>query len=135
MKANAVVILVVDDCPDLRDLVKETLMTVMGYQVLEAEDGIKAFSILRKNHVSGIISDWNMPNMDGLSFLRKIKTDPQYKAIPFMMLTGEMSRKSVMEAMANGVDDFLVKPFSSDDLCKKSAKLVARSPKAKKALI
>ena len=127
MKKNVIVVLVVDDSADQRELIRAIFETSADYQILEAEDGVEALDVLNKNKVNCIISDWNMPNMDGLDFLKKIKADLRYKNTPFMMLTGEeMSRGSVLEAMTSGVDDFLIKPFSTTDLCKKTEKLLSK---------
>lgn len=124
MVQNDKVILIVDDCPDLRDLVKETIESILNYEVLEAEDGLEALKVIKQNRIDCIISDWNMPVMDGLSLLKKIRAEARYRDMPFMMLTGEMSRGSVEAAISSGVNDFLIKPFSTDSLCEKVDKLL-----------
>jgi two-component system chemotaxis response regulator CheY len=123
---NDKVILIVDDCPDLRDLVKETIESILNYEVLEAEDGLEALKVIKQNRIDCIISDWNMPVMDGLSLLKKIRAEARYRDMPFMMLTGEMSRGSVETAISSGVNDFLIKPFSTDSLCEKVDKLLGK---------
>ncbi len=126
MVQNDKVILIVDDCPDLRDLVKETIESILSYEVLEAEDGLEALKVIKQNRIDCIISDWNMPVMDGLSLLKKIRAEARYRDMPFMMLTGEMSRGSVETAISSGVNDFLIKPFSTDSLCEKVDKLLGK---------
>lgn len=126
MVQNDKVILIVDDCPDLRDLVKETIESILSYDVLEAEDGLEALKVIKQNRIDCIISDWNMPVMDGLSLLKKIRAEARYRDMPFMMLTGEMSRGSVEAAISSGVNDFLIKPFSTDSLCEKVDKLLGK---------
>ena len=126
MVQNDKVILIVDDCPDLRDLVKETIESILSYEVLEAEDGLEALKVIKQNRIDCIISDWNMPVMDGLSLLKKIRAEARYRNMPFMMLTGEMSRGSVEAAISSGVNDFLTKPFSTDSLCEKVDKLLGK---------
>lgn len=126
MVQNDKVILIVDDCPDLRDLVKETIESILSYEVLEAEDGLEALKVIKQNRIDCIISDWNMPVMDGLSLLKKIRAETRYRDMPFMMLTGEMSRGSVETAISSGVNDFLIKPFSTDSLCEKVDKLLGK---------
>jgi len=123
---NDKIILIVDDCPDLRDLVKETIESILSYEVLEAEDGLEALKVIKQNRIDCIISDWNMPVMDGLSLLKKIRAEARYRDMPFMMLTGEMSRGSVETAISSGVNDFLIKPFSTDSLCEKVDKLLGK---------
>ena len=126
MVQNDKIILIVDDCPDLRDLVKETIESILSYEVLEAEDGLEALKVIKQNRIDCIISDWNMPVMDGLSLLKKIRAEARYRDMPFMMLTGEMSRGSVETAISSGVNDFLIKPFSTDSLCEKVDKLLGK---------
>lgn len=85
----------------------------MGFDsVIEAYDGADALSKLRDNNIDFIVSDWHMPTLSGLELLDKLRRDPKYHKIPFMMVTAETDRESVKIAVAVGVDQFLIKPFT-----------------------
>lgn len=110
-------ILVVDDMPSIRELVKSHLRT-MGYtSVSEAVDGRAGFEFLAKQIEVGdpiqlVISDWNMPNMTGLEFLKKVRATPALLGLPFVLLTSEAEREQVTEAVLAGVSQYIVKPFA-----------------------
>ena len=104
-------ILVVDDSRIMRNLVKNTFSTLkIPCQYLEAENGKKAFQLLEANKVSLVFLDWNMPEMDGMTFLKKVRAMPDYKELPIIMVTSESARYSVVEALQNGATDYIVKP-------------------------
>lgn len=110
-------ILVIDDMPSIRDLVKGQLKT-MGYQVIfEAQDGKEALELLHKQLKEGepiqlVISDWNMPKLKGLELLKKVRASAEFKDLPFVLLTSEAEREQVTEAVLSGVSQYMVKPFS-----------------------
>jgi len=110
-------ILVIDDMPSIRDLVKGQLKT-MGYQVIfEAQDGEEALELLHKQLKEGepiqlVISDWNMPKLKGLELLKKVRASAEFKDLPFVLLTSEAEREQVTEAVLSGVSQYIVKPFS-----------------------
>lgn len=110
-------ILVIDDMPSIRDLVK-TQLKGMGYNtILEAQDGEEALSLLTKQHANGspiqlVISDWNMPKLKGLELLKKVRASAEFKDLPFVLLTSEAEREQVTEAVLSGVSQYIVKPFS-----------------------
>ena len=103
-------ILIVDDSASMRQLVRMTL-TGAGYQVLEAVDGVDALAKLGGQRVSLVISDVNMPNMDGITFLKTLKTKPEHKFTPVLMLTTESEEQRKREGQAAGARAWLVKPF------------------------
>ncbi len=109
------VILVVDDALTVRNLAQFAL-SKGGYQVIEAEDGIKGLAAAKGNKIDLIISDINMPNMNGLDMVRGIKADPKIKDIPIFMLTTEASSASAQEGKELGVTAWIVKPFVPDKL-------------------
>ncbi len=115
-------ILVVDDSAMTRMVAKKTLGT-LGYEdVFEAEDGAQALDIFKQNSIDVVFTDWNMPNMNGLELLieiRKINKD-----VPVIMITTEGSRSKVVEAVQNGISDYLVKPFTPANLKEKLSKWV-----------
>jgi two-component system chemotaxis response regulator CheY len=103
-------ILVVDDSPSIRQIVGLTLKGA-GYGVIEAVDGIDALSKLDGQKISLIVSDVNMPNLDGIGLVKKIKLLPDYKFTPILMLTTEAGESMKAEGKAAGAKAWLVKPF------------------------
>ena len=109
-------ILVVDDFATMRKIVKNVLKQIRLENTIEAENGKKALELLNKEEVDLIISDWIMPEMTGIEFLRACKADPKFKGIPFIMITAEAQRDNVLEAIQAGVDNYIVKPFTPEKL-------------------
>lgn len=111
-------ILVADDMPTIRDLVKGQLKA-MGYKnILEAADGEQALNLLIQHNTSGnqielVISDWNMPKMTGLEFLKQVRASQEWSNLPFILLTSESERDQVTEAILAGVSQYVVKPFAA----------------------
>lgn len=117
-------ILVVDDSSSVRSVVGIALKGA-GYQVIEACDGKDALSKLGGARIHLIVSDVNMPNMDGITFVREVKKLPQYKFTPICMLTTETEQSKMQEAKAAGAKAWLVKPFQPPKLLDAVSKLVA----------
>jgi two-component system, chemotaxis family, chemotaxis protein CheY len=109
-------ILVVDDFATMRKIVRNVLKQINQTDVSEAENGKAALAVLRSEKIGLIISDWVMPEMTGIDFLRACKDDPELKKIPFIMVTAEAQKESVVEAIKGGVDNYVVKPFTPDKL-------------------
>ena len=109
-------VLVVDDFATMRKIVKNVLKQINIENVVEAENGKHALSVLKSENVDLIISDWMMPEMTGIEFLKVCKEDDEKKKIPFIMVTAEGQKDSVMEAIKSGVDNYIVKPFTPDKL-------------------
>lgn len=109
-------ILIVDDSRTIRQQVTFTL-SKGGYQVVEAEDGVQGIEKLRnEDGIAMVISDVNMPNMDGLEMVETIKKDDAINSIPIVMLTTEGSGELISRAKAAGAKGWLVKPFEPDQL-------------------
>jgi two-component system chemotaxis response regulator CheY len=112
-----ILILVIDDMPSIRNLVKTQLKS-MGYNsIIEAQDGEEALALLTKQHSNGapvllVISDWSMPKLKGLELLKKVRASAEFKDLPFILLTSEAEREQVTEAVLSGVSQYIVKPFS-----------------------
>jgi two-component system chemotaxis response regulator CheY len=115
-------VMVVDDSASLRAVVSMALKGA-GYDVLEGADGKDALAKLDGRKVNLIISDLNMPNMDGLSFLKAVKALPNYKFTPFIMLTTESQESKMKEGQAAGAKAWVVKPFKPDQMLTAVAKL------------
>ena len=109
-------VLVVDDFATMRKIIKNVLKQINIENVLEAENGKHAITILKNDAVDLIISDWIMPEMTGIEFLKACKSDEAIKKIPFIMVTAEAQKDNIMEAIKSGVDNYIVKPFTPDKL-------------------
>lgn len=112
--AKELTILVVDDQQTIRSLARLGLEQLGVGEILEAEDGEAALKVIlmRKQPVHLIISDYNMPNLNGLSLLRAVRAHPPISKIAFIMLTGRADKDMVMTAVQHGVNNYLVKPFT-----------------------
>ena len=109
-------ILIVDDMERMRTLVKEQVRA-LGYSNFEyAENGEKAMQMLIQEAYSKpfdlILSDWNMPVMTGLDFLKNVRSNRQFDRVPFLMVTAEADRESVLSAIKAGASNYIVKPFT-----------------------
>ena len=117
------VILIVDDSASLRQVVKIALSNA-GYEVVEASDGKDALSKLGGQRYHLIISDVNMPNMDGIELLKAIKQHSSYKFTPVLMLTTESGEAKKQEGQAAGAKAWIVKPFQPQQLLSAVSKLI-----------
>jgi two-component system chemotaxis response regulator CheY len=109
-------VLVVDDFTTMRKIIKNVLKQIDIVNVLEAENGKHALTVLKNDSVDLIISDWIMPEMTGIEFLKACKSDETIKKIPFIMVTAEAQKDNIMEAIKSGVDNYIVKPFTPEKL-------------------
>jgi two-component system chemotaxis response regulator CheY len=105
----------VDDSKTMRDMVAFTLRGA-GYTVTAAEDGKQALTMLATNPVDVVITDLNMPVMDGVALIRALRADPKYRALPILMLTTESDSNKKSEGRSAGATGWIVKPFSPDKL-------------------
>jgi len=117
-------VLVVDDFATMRRIVKGVLKQLGFTQTIEAEDGSAALAELKKESVGLIVSDWNMPKMTGLDFLKAVRADDSLKGIPFIMLTAEGQKENVLEAVKAGVSNYIVKPFTLETFSEKLEKVL-----------
>ncbi|MDT8991357.1 response regulator [Curvibacter sp. APW13] len=116
MSLDQSVFLVVDDIEAMRKVITHQLRTLGIGKVVSANNGAEALAVLRRQHVDVILSDWNMPVMSGLELLKALRADPELQRIPFVMITAEAERARVQEAIANGVSNLLVKPYTTRSL-------------------
>ena len=118
--------LVVDDFSTMRRIVRN-LLKELGYaNVDEAEDGAMALSKLKNETFDFVISDWNMPNMDGLEMLKNIRADAAIGKMPVLMVTAEAKRDQIIEAAQAGVNGYVVKPFTKATLEEKVQKIMQK---------
>ena len=121
-----VTILVVDDSRIMRNIVKNTFADMkIPFQYLEAENGEKAYNLLEANTVSIVFLDWNMPEMDGIDFLKKVRAIPNYKDLPVVMVTSEAGKFSVIEALQHGATDYIVKPLREKVFMEKVSEILS----------
>lgn len=124
-------VLVVDDFPTMRRIVKNLLKQLGFENIDEAEDGMAALSKLKNGGYGLVVSDWNMPNMEGIDLLRAVRAEAVVKDIPFLMVTAEAEKEKVIEAIKAGVDNYIVKPFTAEVLKEKLEKIAERKPSLK----
>lgn len=116
-------ILIVDDMSTMRRIVKNALRQ-LGYQnIEEAEDGKIAYSKVCEWPFDLVITDWNMPNMDGLDLLKAIREDPKRQSTPVLLVTAQAEQKHVLEAIRAGASNYIVKPFTAETLKTKIDKI------------
>ena len=118
-------IMIIDDSASIR-LVVSIALKKAGYDVLEAEDGEDALNKLTGQKVHLIVCDVNMPNMDGISFLKAVKQNQSYKFTPIIMLTTESQEEKKQEGRAAGAKAWVVKPFKPDRMIAAIEKLILR---------
>ncbi len=112
-------IMVVDDFATMRRILKNILKQLGFKDIIEADDGSTALEELKKNNIDLIISDWNMPKMSGIDFLKEVRSNSDFKDIPFLMVTAEAQKNNVVEAVKAGVSNYVVKPFTAEQISDK----------------
>lgn len=117
-------ILVVDDSRTIRNIQKNVLAQLGHTDVIEAEDGVKALTMFAEHKVDLMLVDWNMPNMDGITLVRKIRESN--RSVPIIMCTTEAEKSRVLEAVKAGVNNYVVKPFTVESLGEKIAQTIAK---------
>jgi two-component system chemotaxis response regulator CheY len=116
-------VLVVDDFPTMRRIVKNLLKQIGFENIDEAEDGVQALIQLKKTKYGLLVTDWNMPNMEGIDLLRNLRKEESLKDLPVLMVTAEAEKEKVIEAIKAGVDNYIVKPFTAETLKEKLLKV------------
>ncbi len=115
-------LLVVDDSSTMRRIIKNTLARLGYKDILEAEDGVKGWEQMNANpDVEMLITDWNMPEMNGLELVKKVRADERFKDTPIIMVTTEGGKAEVITALKAGVNNYIVKPFTPQVLKEKLA--------------
>ena len=115
--------LVVDDFSTMRRIVRNILKELGFTNVSEAEDGLVALKKLQGGDFDFVVSDWNMPNMNGIELLRAIRKDPTLKHLPVLMVTAEAKKENIIEAAQAGANGYVVKPFTEATLDEKLKKI------------
>jgi len=109
-------ILVVDDAPMIRRILKNLLKEMGFTNIEEAEDGMVALQKLRQQKFDFVITDWNMPNLTGIELVQEIRKDPNLKHLPVMMVTAEAKKENIILALKSGVNNYIVKPFTPENV-------------------
>jgi two-component system chemotaxis response regulator CheY len=119
-------VLIVDDYATMLRIVKNLLKQIGFENVDEATDGGAALQMMKRKKYGLVISDWNMQPVTGIELLRSVRSDPELKATPFIMVTAESKTENVVEAKKAGVSNYIVKPFSSEILKGKIASVLGQ---------
>ena len=119
-------ILVVDDFSTMRRIIKNLLRDLGFTNTQEADDGLTALPMLQNGNFDFVVTDWNMPGMQGIDLLKAIRADEKLKNIPVLMVTAESKREQIIEAAQAGVNGYVVKPFTAVTLEEKINKIFER---------
>lgn len=115
--------LIVDDFSTMRRIIRNLLKDLGYTNVDEAEDGVMGLAKLKSGGFEFVISDWNMPNMDGLTMLQNIRADVDLSTLPVLMVTAEAKKENIIAAAQAGANGYIVKPFTAATLDEKLAKI------------
>jgi two-component system chemotaxis response regulator CheY len=119
-------ILIVDDFSTMRRIIKNLLRDLGFTNTDEADDGQTALPKLEAGNFDFLITDWNMPGMQGIDLLKAVRAHPELKELPVLMVTAESKREQIVEAAQAGVNGYVVKPFTAQTLKEKIDKIFER---------
>src|SRR5574344_250862 len=119
-------ILIVDDFSTMRRIIKNLLRDLGFNNTQEADDGTTALPMLKSGDFQFVVTDWNMPGMQGIDLLKAIRADDKLKSIPVLLVTAEAKREQIIEAAQAGVNGYIVKPFTAATLKEKLDKIFER---------
>jgi two-component system chemotaxis response regulator CheY len=119
-------ILIVDDFSTMRRIIKNLLRDLGYNNTQEADDGSTALPMLQKGDFDFVVTDWNMPGMQGIDLLKAIRADDSLKHLPVLMVTAEAKREQIIAAAQAGVNGYVVKPFTAATLKEKLDKIFER---------
>jgi two-component system chemotaxis response regulator CheY len=119
-------ILIVDDFSTMRRIIKNLLRDLGFNNTTEADDGQTALPILQAGGIDFLVTDWNMPGMQGIDLLKAVRADPKLAGMPVLMVTAEQKREQIIEAAQAGVNGYIVKPFTAATLKEKIDKIFER---------
>lgn len=128
-RINKSTVLVVDDLESMRKITVNYLRQFGVVKILEAANGAEALRILNSHPVTVVVSDWNMPVMNGLELLLSMRGNDKLYALPFMMITAETERKLILQAVQSGVSELLVKPFSYSSFAERLTRMLHWYPR------
>ena len=120
---SALKFLVVDDFATMRRIIRNLLKELGFTNVEEAEDGAIALARLQLGGIDFVISDWSMPNMDGLTLLQTLRADTKLCGLPFLMVTAEAKKENIIAADQAGASGYITKPFTAETMQEKMGKI------------
>lgn len=123
---KSIKILVVDDFSTMRRIIKNLLRDLGYTNTHEADDGMTALPMLQNGTYDFLVTDWNMPGMQGIDLLKAVRVDPKLVTLPVLMVTAESKRDQIVEAAQAGVNGYIVKPFTAQTLKEKIDKIFER---------
>lgn len=119
-------ILIVDDFSTMRRIIKNLLRDLGFNNTQEADDGTTALPMLQSGDFDFLVTDWNMPGMQGIDLLKAVRADPKLATLPVLMVTAEAKKEQIVEAAQAGVNGYVVKPFTAATLKEKIDKIWER---------
>jgi two-component system chemotaxis response regulator CheY len=119
-------ILVVDDFSTMRRIIKNLLRDLGFTNTEEADDGLTALPMLQSGSFELLVTDWNMPGMQGIDLLKAVRADEKLASLPVLMVTAEQKKEQIVEAAQAGVNGYIVKPFTAQTLEEKLKKIFER---------
>ena len=119
-------ILIVDDFSTMRRIIKNLLRDLGFSNTQEADDGLTALPMLKAGGFDFLVTDWNMPGMQGIDLLKEVRADADLASLPVLMVTAEQKREQIVEAAQAGVNGYVVKPFTAQTLKEKIDKIFER---------
>ncbi len=119
-------ILIVDDFSTMRRIIKNLLRDLGFSNTQEADDGLTALPMLKVGNFDFLVTDWNMPGMQGIDLLKEVRADAELAGLPVLMVTAEQKREQIIEAAQAGVNGYIVKPFTAQTLKEKIDKIFER---------
>lgn len=123
---NKMKILIVDDFSTMRRIIKNLLRDLGYTNTQEADDGLTALPMLKGGDFDFLVTDWNMPGMQGIDLLKEVRADAKLASLPVLMVTAEQKREQIVEAAQAGVNGYIVKPFTAQTLKEKIDKIFER---------
>lgn len=119
-------ILIVDDFSTMRRIIRNLLRDLGFNNTIEADDGKTAWPVMQAGSIDLLITDWNMPGMQGIDLLKAVRADPKTNKTPVLMVTAESKKEQIVEAAQAGVNGYIVKPFTAQTLKEKLEKIFER---------
>ena len=129
MPAKSIKILVVDDSATMRKIVINSLKELGYTNIVEAGGGLEALDLLKEVSIDFVVTDWNMPDLTGIEVLRNIRADEFLGRLPVLMVTAEAKKECVIEAVKAGVNNFIIKPFTTQIMEQKISQIYSKLAK------
>jgi len=129
MPDKEIKILVVDDSATMRQIVRNSLKELGYTNIIEADGGLEALDLLKEESIDFVVTDWNMPDLTGIELLKNIRADEFLARLPVLMVTAEARKECVVEAVKAGVNNFIIKPFTTQIMEQKIMQIYSKLAK------